>query len=242
MYSSGRKCAISGKLYEKKVSNIAAKCLFQNNQLFHLKEKSGNFSPDIDLICSDSENKKIGIEIKKARAPDWQQCKLRFEKETRKWVPSAKEPKEYHTMFKNLLHNCDLYDGQTPPFLERSITHEEWKQIKKNTTLWNDVYIDIPDDTIKKMYQSKGCHYIQIGNGYGLYHLGKDVCGFNVPEFIIPQQIRIRTKIHVRKNKKGFCSLSVMAACQPKNISVLQKSPFSLDDTDKLPTKLFMKL
>jgi len=67
----------------------------------------------------------------------------------------------------------------------------------------NDQYIDIPSDIISRLYKAKLCNYIQISNGYGLYHLGDNVCNFDVPLFNIEQQIRIRTKIHTRKNKKG---------------------------------------
>jgi len=122
--------------------------------------------------------------------------------------------------------------------MKNTITHEEWLKIKKNTNKWNDYYIDIPNDTIKNMYLQKGCQYIQISNGFGLYHLGTDICNFNVPEFIIEQRLRIRTKIHTRKNKNGFCNLSVTISCQPKNINTLNKSSFSLDDVKKIPINL----
>jgi hypothetical protein len=104
---------------------------------------------------------------------------------------------------------------------------------KKETTDFNDIYIDCPNDTIKNLYNSKDCIYIQISNK-GLYHLGNDVCHFNVPEFICEQQLRIRTKIHTRKNKDGYCKLSVIIACQPKNIKILENSKYSLDDYSKL--------
>lgn len=61
---------------------------------------------------------------------------------------------------------------------------------------------------------------------------------FNVPEFIIDQELRIRTKIHTTKDKNGFCSLSVTAACKPKNITRLTKSQYSLDNIKKLPKSL----
>jgi hypothetical protein len=86
----------------------------------------------------------------------------------------------------------------------------------------------------------KECQYIQISD-YGLYHLGNDVCNFNVPEFIIEQQLRIRTKIHSSKNKNGFCSISVIASCQPIDIKKLDKSPYSLDSIDMLPPNLLYK-
>ena len=60
---------------------------------------------------------------------------------------------------------------------------------------------------------------------------------FDIPEFICDQQLRIRTKIH-NINKNGYCSLSVMAACQPKKIDNLTISKFSLDDKNKLPLNL----
>jgi hypothetical protein len=99
------------------------------------------------------------------------------------------------------------------------------------------MYIDIPNDTISKLYKAKGCHYIQISD-YGLYHLGEDICDFGVPEFIVDQQIRIRIKVHSRKNTKGFCHLSVTAACQPKQIKQLTRSKYSLDHVNTLPVGL----
>jgi hypothetical protein len=119
----------------------------------------------------------------------------------------------------------------------KDITHDEWKKLKNETNDFNDIYIECPDDTIKRLYNEKGCLYIQISNK-GLYHLGNDLCDFKVPEFICEQQLRIRTKIHTRINNKGFCQLSVIAACQPKNIKELINSNFSLDDKLKLPSNL----
>ena len=46
------------------------------------------------------------------------------------------------------------------------------------------------------------------------------------PEFTCEQELRIRTKIHSTKNSKGFCSLSVTAACKPKNINNIKKKQF----------------
>ena len=76
---------------------------------------------------------------------------------------------------------------------------------------------------------------MQISDGFGLYHLGEDVCKFGVPIFEPEQQLRVRTKIHARENKEGYCKLSVTVACQPKNINILPKSPYSLDDKNLLP-------
>jgi hypothetical protein len=119
----------------------------------------------------------------------------------------------------------------------KDITHEEWVKTKKETTDYNDSYIDCPNDTIMKLYSEKDCSYIQISEK-GLYHLGNDICDFKVPSFICEQRLRVRTKIHEKKNKKGFCKLSVTIACQPKNIKNLINSEYSLDNHMKLPLNL----
>ena len=168
------------------------------------------------------------------------QCSIKYNNNTKRWEGSKKGkiPLECREIFNNLINEINLYDGDIPPFMKKPITHEEWLKMKKETNKWDDKKFDIPSNSISRLYQAKGCNYIQISDGYGLYHLGNDTCGFGVPLFNMSQQLRIRTKIHHRKNKKGFCSLSVTIACQPKNIKELIHSEYSLDDKDKLPPNL----
>ena len=155
-----------------------------------------------------------------------------------KWIASdkGKKDKKIKTIFNKIIENHTIFNGKIPPFFNKKITHDEWVKIKKSTSDFNDCYIDIPSDTIKNLYSIFGCKYIQISE-LGLYHLGTDICNFDIPEFICDQQLRIRTKIH-NINKNGYCSLSVMAACQPKKIDNLTISKFSLDDKNKLPLNL----
>ena len=167
------------------------------------------------------------------------QCSLKYDNERKKWRGSSKNkiPEHSKHIFEELISTIDLFHGHLPPFMVRDITHEEWIRIKKETNDYNDMYINCPNDTITKLYREKGCHYIQISEK-GLYHLGNDVCGFDVPEFICEQQLRIRTKIHTTKNSRGFCKLSVTIACQPKNIKNMVASSYSLDNVEKLPLNL----
>ena len=153
----------------------------------------------------------------------------------------GKIPQESRTKFKKLLENIKIFNNELPPFINKKITHDEWIKIKKENPNWNDNYIDIPDTTISDLYKAKGCYYIQISE-FGLYHLGNDICNFNVPEFILPQKLRIRIKVHTRKNKKGFCELSITASCIPKDIRKLVKSTYTLDNKDNLPSNLLYQL
>ena len=88
----------------------------------------------------------------------------------------------------------------------------------------------------------KSCNYIQINNGYGLYHLENDICSFNVPIFKIKQELRFRIKVHSTKLQNGYCRVSITALCKPKNIKDLLISNYSLDNIDKLPINLIYKI
>lgn len=239
----GQLASMNGIMYEKQVHCITKKC-YLNGKLFNTQRSQdlAGCSSKNDLNCNNIYTEDVGIEIKKCNTPDWMQCGLTFDFEKKIWKTNGKRskiPYACQDIFDNIIKGIDIYDGDAPIFMDRKITHEEWTRIKKETTKWNDIYIDIPSDTISKLYFTKGCKYIQISDGYGLYHLGEDVCNFGVPFFDISQRLRIRTKIHSRKTKTGFCSLSVTISCQPVNIKTLDKSRYSLDNENKLPMNLF---
>lgn len=234
----GSQCSVSGNNYEKKIHSVV-KNTYIDDKPFNtqkVEELAGSSSKN-DIECNYIECRDIGIEVKKCNTPDWMQCSIKYNKHTNRWegTEKSKNPSECKNIFNELINKLNLYDGQIPPFMEKSITHEEWINIKKETNKWDDKYIDIPCDTISMLYKAKGCSYVQISDGYGLYHLGNDVCNFDVPLFNIEQRLRIRTKIHTRKDKKGFCKLSITIACQPKDIKTIPQSKYSLDDKDKLP-------
>jgi len=230
----GHLCSVNGGKYENEIYNIVRLCSINNNKFNTQNEKDLGGSKSINNIeCNYHKHQDIGIEVKKYNTPDWMQCSIKYNTETNQW--KGKIPSKSKNLFNQLLNNIKIFNGNISPFMKKSITHKEWITIKNKTDMWDDVYIDVPNDTIQKLYNAKKCQYIQISKGYGLYHLGDDVCNFNVPKLEIEQCIRIRTKIHTKKNKKGFCSLSVTVACQPKQIKLLNKSIYSLDDVSKLP-------
>lgn len=234
----GTNCSISGNNYEKQIYNTI-KYYKLNGQLFNTQNENelGGSTSSNDLLCNFNGIKNIGIEIKKHTTPDWMQCSLILDNGKWKGSEKCKIPKNSKAIFEKIINDHKIFENKKPPFIANKLTYEQWKQIKQNDNTWNDKYFIIPNDTIKKIYQEKGCHYIQISN-YGLYHLGNDICNFNVPEFIIEQELRIRIKVHKTKDSQGYCKLSVMSACQPINIKQLIKSNYSLDNKDKLPRNL----
>jgi hypothetical protein len=233
-------CSKEGKKYEKQIYNICKKSKL-NGIYFNTQNESdlAGCNSNNDIICNYIDYYNIPIEIKKMKTPDWMQCSLKYNKEKNKWIGSDKNKIPYisKTIFENLLENVTIFNEKIPPFIYKNIKHTEWINIKKETSDFNDIYIACPNDTIKKLYREKGCYYIQISEK-GLYHLGKDICNFNVPEFICDQELRIRTKIHTKNNSNGYCTLSVIVACKPKNIKTLQKSKYTLDNITNLPMQL----
>jgi len=242
----GSLCSKEGKKYEKIVYDICKKCKI-NTLFFNTQNESelAGCNSNHDIICNFMDYNNIPIpipipiEIKKMKTPDWMQCSLKYDKSQNTWLGSEKNkiPNLSKKIFEDLIKNINLFNGKIPPFIEKNITHNEWVNIKKDTIDYDDVYINCPADTIKKLYKEKGCYYIQISDK-GLYHLGEDICSFGVPEFICDQELRVRTKIHTTCNSHGFCKLSVIVACKPKNIKSLSKSNFTLDDITHLPLQL----
>ena len=116
------------------VSSVISKSAL-NEHPFHTESSTAGFSPKIDILCNLNDKNDVGIEVKKSRTPDWQQCKIHYNDHKKQWVPVVKEcfRKYYHFIFEELLKNCNLYNGMIPPFMERSITHTEWKEIKAST-------------------------------------------------------------------------------------------------------------
>lgn len=238
----GMRCSISGKQYEIQIWSILKHCWMRGSP-FHTNtlQQLGGSTSSIDIQCNFLSNNDIGIEIKKCRTPDWMQCSIYFDEEKNRWFSSKSKCHNKHPiisdLFNKLLEGKTIFGNTTPFFLKEKITYSQWNHIKQNTDKWNDHHFHIPNDTIRNLYKEKGCHYIQISE-YGLYHLGEDICDCSVPEFQIEQQMRVRVKVHSRENKKGFCRLSIMASCLPKNIKSLIKSDFSLDSREKLPKNI----
>ena len=208
-----------------------------------LESELGGCSSKNDICCNMNSIRDVSIEIKKYKTPDWMQCSLKYDNSNKTWIGSSKNkiPEGSKKIFEYLISSVTLFNGNIPPFMLKDITHEEWIKTKNETLDFNDYYIDCPNDTIKNLYAEKGCSYIQVSEK-GLYYLENDVCCFTVPQFICEQQLRVRIKVHERKNKKGFCKLSVTISCQPKNINNLVNSDYSLDNKMKLPNNLVYDL
>jgi hypothetical protein len=230
----GANASKSGSRYEEEVYDICAGLKYVNGKEFCTIDKAdlAGSTYGHDLVCNYKGFDNIPIEIKKKKTPDWMQLSLVYK--DNKWVSNGKSkiPEVCRDMFHRIINEHKVY-GEIPPFFHKNIRYNEWQILKED---FKDIYIDCPSNTISELYKNKGAKYIQISE-LGLYHLGEDICNFNVPYFICKQRLRIRVKIHKsNSDNNGYIQASVMAAAQPINYPI--KSPYSLDDSKKIPTVL----
>jgi hypothetical protein len=237
--NKGSNCSKEGIKYEIAIFDILKNCVIINNNddIIEFNTQSekelGGCNSKNDIECNWLNKNDIPIEIKKYNTPDWMQCSLIFNNKLNEWQCSNnnKINDNCKLIFAKFIKDKKLFNNKIPIFLTKNISYLDWINIKKNTNDYNDIYFDCPNDTINKLYNLKGCKYIQLSNK-GLYYLNDDICNFNVPKFICEQQFRI--KVHTTNNNNGFCQLSVTMSCKPKNINNLIKSNYSLDNINIL--------
>jgi hypothetical protein len=83
----GSMCSISGNNYEKKIYDICKKCNINDKPFNTQNEKDlAGCSNNNDIECDYIKKRDIGIEIKKSKSPDWMQCSIKYNNNTKKWV------------------------------------------------------------------------------------------------------------------------------------------------------------
>lgn len=235
----GQKCSISGTNYELRIQSVLNEAAFEGRRI--VCNGIGGSSGANDVSFAVEKLGTIGIEAKKSGAPDWMQCSLYYDQLSQTWSTQyskgkTKIPKESCEIFDNIIGKQCLWQGRVPSFMSRKVTYEEWMREKSD---FMDTYIECDRNTIRDLYMAKGCQYIQV-EGKGVYRLGEDKLGMEVPEFICDQRIRVRVKVHTRCDKNGYAVLSVKCACQPMKSKIpdLPNSCYSLDNTESLPPSL----
>lgn len=232
----GSKAVANGKAYENDVLNVCRRVRFMHSSVaLTVETTTAGSSAGIDVTI-DHDGEKIGIECKRKFAAGMQ-LSLQYDIENNRWRSGGKNkiPNDAKDLFEQGIGDTKIYNNKVPAFVNNNITHEEWVRAKKN---FGDQSIPCSSDLISKMYYAKGCSYIQVGT-HGLFHTHKDICDFGVPYFECESTIRIRTKIHSRKNKQGFMMASVSASVVPK-IARIVRSIVSLDSFDNLPKNVVL--
>lgn len=189
-------------------------------------------APDAPPDAPAPEARIIGLEIKTCGAVEAGQRTFR--------LTSDRDPRRRRLVIpdnaQNQIHRYCLppdfrpFKGRVPSFLLGDRSLKTWRAEKRH---FRSEYLAIAEtDVIARYYQRKGSDYIQIQN-LGLFHTGRDPCGFGVPLFACAIRMRIRCKQH------GSASVpsSVLAALQIVDRASLAPSPYCLESRPPPPLR-----
>ena len=214
-----------GHRYEKKIVEI-----LKNKKLMPTEVAGAGSGPGIDAFFL-HRGKKYSVEVKnRANGAEFGQKRLIPEKKGKEWrwdwAPKVKGMKitDHYTKLgvldylnkKKIIPN--KYRKPDP-----ELTFDDVKEDQKN---FEDVTYYISDETIGRFYEDKA-DYIQIGNGYGLYHPKTDKAKLGTEKFHGKFFLRFRAKRHTTKN---FHCYSFFAVIKCKGLD--KKSRYNIEETD----------
>lgn len=204
-----------GDEYEQKLFMI----LFKSKVVFPGITRAGaGGGTDIVLI---HKGKRINLEIKKDDKADYGQKMLKWSKERGWYWAVDDEVTRLYTSIGALKH---LNDRGIVPIKFNKRNENITPQDKKKDQIAFEDKIQISSNALMKYYSTKNCFYIQVGNGYGFYHLEKDVENLGVPKFEAVLVLRFRAKTIHSKPPWNYGFYAVL-----KVVSIIKKSKFNLE-------------
>ena len=214
-----------GHVYEKKIVKILKK-----RMLIAKGTYGAGSGPGTDVIFI-HKGKNYKLEIKNSvTAPDYGQKRLIPYQDGKKWrwnwAPKVIDEKitKYYTKIGVLdyLNKKKIIPNKYRK-ADSELTYQDVKEDQKN---FEDVTYYISDETIGRFYEDKA-NYIQIGNGYGLYHPKTDKAKLGTEKFHGKFFLRFRAKRHTTKN---FHCYSFFAVIKCKGLD--KKSRYNIEETD----------
>ena len=240
---SGAACSVSGKAYEETVAQVICSHTYQGTPLVVAQIAGSSHGVDVQAHCAAMQCNPLRVEVKSTGVngvnPDWGQISVKCIDGCWSVPNTSRSPEVCKAVFAAAFGKRTLWDGENPLAAPRTIAQLD---CERASGMWKDIYITdgVAPDSIHKFYQGKGCEYLQI-KGKGLYSLGTDSWGLDVPVFDCRAQIRVRVKTHKSCTSLGHASLSVTAALQPIGIKHLNNSPYTLDGSGYAPNVFTLK-
>jgi len=209
-----------GIVYEKKIFQILKEKKILDG------EPAAGAGPGTDMTFL-HRGKKYKLEVKNnICGPDYGQKRLVPSREGGKWLWSwsIDEPiTQYYTQA-NVLGYLDskriVPNKHNKP--DSEITLADKKADLKN---FEDTTFKISSDAFSKFYEGKA-DYLQVGNGYGFYHLVDDVACLGTQRFEGDFILRFRVKTHASKPVFKYSFFAVL-----KCIGANKKSRFNIEES-----------
>ena len=214
-----------GHRYEKKIVEILKQKKLMPNEL-----AGAGSGPGVDAMFI-HKGKKYSIEVKnRANGAEFGQKRLIPEKKDNEWrwewAPKVKdlEITKHYTKIGVLDYlNKKKITPNKYRKPDQDLTYDNVKEDQKN---FEDVTYRISDETISLFYKEKA-DYIQIGNGYGLYHSKTDKAKLGTEKFRGSFVLRFRAKRHTTKNYHCYSFFAVI-----KCKKLTKKSNYNIEEND----------
>jgi hypothetical protein len=180
-----------GHTYEKKIAQ------FMKEKQVQLSKEVAGSSADVDLEFL-YKGKKYSLELKEnVKKPDWGQVGVNYNSNKWEWSSAAKNKKEIIKVYNKLEHegSVGVLNFLNSKFIPNKGRVEKIGEKERNEDVkLLEKFLPVESDTIKKFYAKTD--YLQVGDGYGLYHFNSDVAGIGTDEITAEFDLRLRLKAH----------------------------------------------
>ena len=213
-----------GHRYEKKIVQILKDKGMMPNEI-----SGAGSGPGVDALFT-HQGKKYTVEIKnRANSAEFGQKRLipYLESNTWKWNWAPRVIDENITKYYTNLGVLDYLNKKKiiPNKYRKSDSELTYSDVKEDQANFEDTTYQISDETISMFYKEKA-DYIQIGNGYGLYHSKTDKAKLGTEKFSGSFFLRFRAKRHTTKN---FHCYSFFAVIKCRSLS--KKSNYNIEES-----------
>lgn len=180
-----------GHKYEKKIAKI------MKEKQVHLPKEPAGSSGDTDLEFL-HKGGKYSLELKEnVTKPDWGQVGVNYNLNKWEWSSAREKKKEIVEVYEKIEHKgvVGVLNFLNTNFIPNK---GRLKKIGKKERVEDvkllEERIQLESDSIKKYYAKTD--YLQVGDGYGLYHFKSDIAKLGTNEIDAKFELRLRMKSH----------------------------------------------
>jgi len=173
-----------GDAYEKKIFDI----LKERGLTPKNSERAGT-GTGTDVVFV-HKGKLFNLEVKNGTGADYGQCMLKWKNGKWVWCKDNDVTRFYTSIgVMNILDKRNIIPIKfNKP--NKQITVDD----RTNDRRAFEKKIEISSDALIKFYSEKEVFYMQVGKGYGFFHIEKDVAGLGTPKFKAKFMLRFRAK------------------------------------------------
>ncbi len=180
-----------GHRYEKKIAEI-----MKEKQVQLSKEPAGSSDgADLEFVHL---GKQYSLEMKEnVIKPDWGQVGIKYDSDKWVWSSAKDRKKEIIEVYEKLEHDgtvgvLNFLNANFVP--NKGRVKKIGKKEREEDVKLLENFLPVNPSTIKKFYAKTD--YLQVGDGYGLYHFKSDVADLGTDEINAEFVLRLRLKAH----------------------------------------------